>query len=84
MLAFELKAAQQRLEERTKNASHKAFIKAEKERLLSERQRSRQQALEEEKRQRRIEQLRAEEEASVTRQSLFVDRGVDRESLPHS
>jgi len=65
MLASDLAASQRRLAERAKAAAEKAKSKAEKERILLERQRARQAAIEEDVRQKRLEQLRRAEEVSA-------------------
>ncbi|KAL4434646.1 hypothetical protein ABPG77_002769 [Micractinium sp. CCAP 211/92] len=60
--ASDLRESQRRLESRAREASERAKQKAEKERILAERQAARQAAREEEARQRRLAQLAAEEE----------------------
>lgn len=60
--AGELRDSQRRLESRAKEATERAKQKADKERLLAERQAARQAARDEEARQKRLAQLAAEEE----------------------
>jgi predicted Holliday junction resolvase-like endonuclease len=59
--------SQKKLEARGKELLEKARQKAEKERLLAERQAARQRAREEEARQKRLAQLAAEEEVRTGR-----------------
>ncbi len=63
--ASDLRESQRRLESRAREASERAKQKAEKERILAERQAARQAAREEEARQRRLAQLAAEEEVGA-------------------
>lgn len=61
----DLRESQRRLESRGREATERARQKAEKERILAERQAARQAAREEEARQRRLAQLAAAEEVGA-------------------
>ena len=63
--ASDLLRSQQKLEARSKEVLEKARLKAEKERLLAERQAAREAARNHQARQRRLAQLAAEEEVGA-------------------
>lgn len=77
--ASDLRESQRRLESRAREATERARQKAEKERILAERQAARQAAREEESRQRRLAQLAAEEEVGAG-QGPWVPQRMHRSS----
>ena len=77
-MELDLAASQRRLQQRTKEVSEKAKRQLEKERIARERQASRQAALEEEQRARRLAQVAADEEARTDRAARHVGRRQQR------
>ena len=72
----DLLRSQQKLEARSKEVLEKARLKAEKERLLAERQAAREAAREAETRQRRLAQLAAEEEVRALSSASWCGCGA--------
>ena len=73
MLAGDLAASERRLLERLKAEREKTRQKTEKERILADRQRARQQERDEEARQRKLELVRLEEEAQAARERVLEE-----------